>query len=340
MHAIGVRSGVFAVVGALVLATALIASVTPPVRANPTQYGHFKAKYPSSPLAQFPNPIPPQGPNTACLVCHPTTAGPAGPPPNFFNPFGASYRAGAAPTSRDEAFARFDSIATANADDDSPSFTVTSAGTGSGTVSSAPGPSGTVTLTASPAAGSTFTGWSGGGTPGCGGTGTCTLLSDNINEINSGTFPGDGASVPTINVTATFTAAGSTGPAVGLGLNGNVFSAGNVVTLTMSTQSGNPPVAADFYLILVIPGGFAYIFDGAQFALIFDGANVLAGAVKPFRAGTAVANGNETILEASVPTGLPPGTYSFMIVLARAGTDALNIANWLAGPSTAAFNIN
>jgi hypothetical protein len=118
-----------------------------------------------------------------------------------------------------------------------PTLGVVRAGTGSGTVTSAPPgincgsdcseayPAGTaVTLTATPAAGSTFGGWTGGG---CGGSGTCTVTV-----------------TATTTVTATFTAAGSGPPAFTVGTaaaSPNPVNRGQSTTITTTiTNTGGP----------------------------------------------------------------------------------------------------
>src|SRR5204863_9106755 len=83
--------------------------------------------------------------------------------------------------------------------------------------------------------------------------------------------------------TGPITLAAAGAPTVSLSLNQAVYAAGNVLSLTMTTQTG-VPIAADIYLVLVIPGGTAYSFDGTVWALIFDGTHVIPGAVRSFRA--------------------------------------------------------
>lgn len=209
------RSGAVAILGFVVLAMALVTGDVSPAHANATQYGYFKAAYPSSPLSGFASTAPSNG----CLVCHPTTAGPGATPAQFLNAYGTAYAALPHAT-QSAAIAALHSIDSANSDNDGPTITVSKAGTGSGTVTSSPGGIGcgatctasfagvssAITLTATPADGSTFTGWTGGGTPDCSGTGTCAVRSDNRTEIDLGTFPSDSGSRPTITVTATFTA--------------------------------------------------------------------------------------------------------------------------------------
>ena len=119
----------------------------------------------------------------------------------------------------------------------SPTLGVVRAGTGAGTVTSAPPgincgsdcsetyPAGTaVTLTAAPAAGSTFQGWAGGG---CAGTGSCTLTV-----------------TATTTVTATFTTAGSGPPAFTVGTttaSPNPVGPGASTTIaTVITNTGGP----------------------------------------------------------------------------------------------------
>ena len=128
-------------------------------------------------------------------------------------------------------------------------------------------------------------------------------------------------------------------PSVTLSLNRAVFSPGQALTLTMVTQPGVPASpAADFYLVLVAPGGFAYVFDGVSFALIFDGTRVFVGAVKPFRGHAAVTYTSEAILSSAVPSSIPHGTYTVMVVLVNPGADPLNASNWLTSPGQAAFS--
>jgi len=661
---------VVAALGLVVLAIAQLASGVPWAQANATQYGYFQSTYPSSSLSGFSS----TAPSNACLICHPTTSGPGATPSTFFNVYGTAY--GALPhATLATAMASLHSLDSANSDNDGPTITVSKAGTGSGTVTSSPsgincggtctasftGVGSAITLTATPAAGSTFAGWSGGGTPACSGTGTCTVRADNITEINDGSFPGSSGSTPTIDVTATFTAAptfnyalgnsgnivvtqggpGSTtitatlsagatqsvafdtsglpagatrgfsmsactptcttqltittsaatptgtfpitvtgnplgkttvvnlvvsppaptfnyslgnsgnivvpqggagatmitatltagatqsvafdtsglpagasrgfstsacnptcstqltittspatpigtfpitvtgtplgkttivnlsvglppapdlvvtqltaptagtiggmlngvsatvrnqgsavtgnfrvgfyystdpsittadvfsgtfcnmpplnpgqsrscegpvavpaslspgtfylgafaddlqavpeadeqnnaraadtgpitlavagAPAVSLSLNQAVYAAGNVLSLTMTTQTG-VPIAADIYLVLVIPGGTAYSFDGTVWALIFDGTHVIPGAVRSFRANVMVTNASAVIFGGTVPDSIPHGSYSFLVVLVRAGADPLDASNWLAAPGQANFS--
>jgi hypothetical protein len=552
----------------VVIAIAHLASGVPSAHANATQYGYFQSAYPSSPLSAFSS----TAPSNSCLVCHPTTSGPGASPSNFFNVYGTAFNALPHGTAA-AAIASLHSIESANSDNDGPTIAVSKAGTGSGTVTSAPGGidcggtctalftgvGGAITLTATPAAGSTFAGWSGGGTPACSGTGTCTIRSDNITEINLGTFPGSSTSTPTINVTAMFTAASfnyslgnsgnivvpqggmgsttitatltagatqsvsfdtfglpagatrgfSTGacnptcttqltittsaatptgtfpitvtgsplgkttvvnvsvgspsapdlvvtqltaptagtiggmiqgvsatvrnqgsavagnyrvgfyfstdpsittadvfsgtfcnmpplnpgqtrlcegpvavpaslspgtfylgafvddlqavpeadeqnnaraadtgpitltaagaPALSLSLNQTMFAAGDVLSLTMTTRTG-VPIAADIYLVLVIPGGTAYSFDGAVWALIFDGTRVIPGGVRSFRTSAMVTNASEVIFGGMVPDSIPHGPYRFLVVLVRAGADPLEASNWLTAPGQANFS--
>ena len=73
------RAGV-AALGLVVIAIAHLASGVPSSHANATQYGYFQSAYPSSSLSAFSS----TAPSNSCLVCHPTTTGPAS-PANFFN---------------------------------------------------------------------------------------------------------------------------------------------------------------------------------------------------------------------------------------------------------------
>ena len=171
-----------------------------PAHANPTYYNSFKATYQTSPLSDFSSTPPSMG----CLVCHTSTSGGSATVNSYGNAFAA------------QSHTFNQALESSNSDGDGPTINVTTGSTGTGTVTSSPGGitcgitcsasfNSAVTLTAMPDPGSTFTGWSGGGTPACSGTGTCVVSSNNITEINLGTFPGNSASLPTINVTATFT---------------------------------------------------------------------------------------------------------------------------------------
>jgi hypothetical protein len=108
----------------------------------------------------------------------------------------------------------------------------------------------------------------------------------------------------------------------------------------MLTQplSGLAAGAADFYLALVVPGGAVYIFDGTNWALLYDGAQLFPAAAKPFRVNAAVMNSSEIVLDTHTLVGTPPGAYFFAIVLVRAGTDPNNTANWLTAPGEVPLN--
>jgi hypothetical protein len=133
----------------------------------------------------------------------------------------------------------------------------------------------------------------------------------------------------------TLTAAGA--PALSLSLNQTMFAAGDVLSLTMTTRTG-VPIAADIYLVLVIPGGTAYSFDGAVWALIFDGTRVIPGGVRSFRTSAMVTNASEVIFGGMVPDSIPHGPYRFLVVLVRAGADPLDASNWLTAPGQANFS--
>lgn len=125
-----------------------------------------------------------------------------------------------------------------------------------------------------------------------------------------------------------------------LNVNQTVFHPGDVLTLTMTTQSGvcTSVTVADFYLAALIPSGSVYMFDGTNWALVFDGAQVFRGALKPFRRNATVTNTSETVVSGVISGAIPPGTYTFVAVPVRVGADPVNTANWLSAPGQATFN--
>ena len=129
-------------------------------------------------------------------------------------------------------------------------------------------------------------------------------------------------------------------PALLLSLNQAAFVPGDVLTLTMTTQSGVPANVnmADFYLAALVPGGAAYLFDGTAWALVFDGVHVLPAALKPFRGNGTVSNACEAIFSGMIPA-IPPGTYTFVAILVSVGADPVNTSNWLSAPGQAAFTV-
>ncbi len=310
---------VVAVLGLVVIAIAHLASGVPSAHANATQYGYFQTAYPSSPLAAFSS----TAPSNSCLVCHPTTSGPAS-PSAFFNVYGTAFAALPHSTAA-AAIASLHSIESANSDSDGPTIAVSKAGTGSGTVTSAPGGidcGGTctasftgvgsaITLTATPAAGSTFAGWSGGGTPSCSGTGTCTVRSDNITEINLGSFPGNSASRPTINVTAMFTAAS---------FNYSLGNSGNIVVL--QGAAGSTTITAT-------------LTAGATQSVAFDISGLPAGATRGFST-SACSPTCTTQLTITTSAATPTGTFPITVTGNPLGRTT--IVNLVVNPPAPSFN--
>src|SRR5258706_6546960 len=79
----GAERAVVVALGLVVIAIAHLASGVPSAHANATQYGYFQSAYPSSPLSALSS----APPSNSCLVCHPTTSGPAS-LASFFNVYG------------------------------------------------------------------------------------------------------------------------------------------------------------------------------------------------------------------------------------------------------------
>ena len=129
-------------------------------------------------------------------------------------------------------------------------------------------------------------------------------------------------------------------PALALSLNQGTFVPGDVLILSMTTQSGGPASAnlADFYLAALVPGGAAYMFDGTGWALVFDGMHVLPAALKPFLGNAVVTNTCKTIFSGIIP-GVPPGAYTFVALLVGVGADPVNSSNWLCAPGQAMFSL-
>ena len=125
-----------------------------------------------------------------------------------------------------------------------------------------------------------------------------------------------------------------------LNVNQTVFRPGDVLTLTMTTQPGlcASVGVADFYLAVLVPGGSAYMFDGTNWVLVFDGVQLFPGALKLFRGNATTTNTSETIVSGVVPGSISPGTYTFVTVLVRVGGDPLDTSNWLGTPGQATLN--
>ena len=127
---------------------------------------------------------------------------------------------------------------------------------------------------------------------------------------------------------------------VTLGVNEAVVGPGDVLTLTMTTNARCARAdVADFYLAVLVPGGSAFMFDGARWTLVFDGVQVFSEALEPFRTHAAVTTIGDPVVSSAIPSTLPPGTYTFVVALVSVGADPLDTANWVSALGQTSFSI-
>jgi len=91
---------------------------------------------------------------------------------------------------------------------------------------------------------------------------------------------------------------------------------------TKGTLQGN----VDLYLVVAFPSG--------QLLFVTDQGAVVP-AVTPFRRNFSVTDTTQTLFSDRVPLDSPFGTYTFYMVMAYAGTDALDSRNWASAITSA-----
>jgi hypothetical protein len=128
-------------------------------------------------------------------------------------------------------------------------------------------------------------------------------------------------------------------PRLTLAVSTPTLATGDTLTLTLSVQTGFPVQenAGDLYIALLAPGGSLYLLTPAGLALAFDGSAVIPDAVQPYRAGTALQDGTETIISAAIDAPIPFGQYTFIAVLVKQGMSIADSANWVSNVALASF---
>jgi hypothetical protein len=114
-----------------------------------------------------------------------------------------------------------------------------------------------------------------------------------------------------------------------LSLNRAAIGVGDTVTLSMTNGAESQ---GDLYLALRVPGGFIYAYDGAGWALVWDGQELFASSLRPLRQDVTFHEGSEVILNVPITEPLTPGLYTFLALRVKTGGQALD-------PSSALSNL-
>ncbi|MBI3781534.1 MAG: heme-binding protein [candidate division NC10 bacterium] len=125
---------------------------------------------------------------------------------------------------------------------------------------------------------------------------------------------------------------------ISLSLNQSTFSVRDTLVLTLINQ--NAAVGSgDLYLAVQLPDGTIYVWDGANWLLMFDRANLLTSALKPFRLGTTITTSSEPILTIQLPAYIPSGLYTLLALLVKSGMYPLDDGNWLSNLAQTSFTL-
>jgi uncharacterized protein GlcG (DUF336 family) len=119
----------------------------------------------------------------------------------------------------------------------------------------------------------------------------------------------------------------STPDILALALNKPIYTVGDNLVLTLVNETA---VAAtgDLYVIVQVPDGSAYAFDGTSFILVADRGTPISGALRPLRTNTTVTTSSEVLVSLRLPTPLRPGVYTAFAFLVRPGGNPLDVSQW------------
>jgi len=121
-------------------------------------------------------------------------------------------------------------------------------------------------------------------------------------------------------------AVGGTPPAISASVNGTAFTAGQTMTLTISTTAGAPPVQADAYIALQLPDGTLLLM---QPNLSFS------PAINPLLSNWTVQTLSGPLFSFMFTGAEPKGTYTWFVGLAQTGT-----LNFIGAIGAASFTLN
>ncbi len=127
-----------------------------------------------------------------------------------------------------------------------------------------------------------------------------------------------------------------TSPVLALSLNGATFTTGDTLVLTLVNENG-VSASGDLYLVVQLPDGSAYAFDGTSWIFVGAGGGVVPGALRPFRANTTIATASQTLLTVGLPSPIPTGAYTVFVLLVRAGGNPSDASQWLSNLAQRSF---
>jgi serpin B len=108
-------------------------------------------------------------------------------------------------------------------------------------------------------------------------------------------------------------------------LNGDTFGPGDRMDVSVAANAGEIPMpVADVYLAVVLPDGSVWCVTGDG---VFSAPGQISAALSGWQVETIPAG---VALSLTVPSGLPLGTYSWLLILCPPGSDVLDPANWSA----------
>src|SRR5205085_8987539 len=119
----------------------------------------------------------------------------------------------------------------------------------------------------------------------------------------------------------------STPDILALALNKPIYTVGDTLVLTLVNETGIP-ASGDLYVVVQVPDGSAYAFDGTSFLFVADGTRFVAGALRPLRTNTTVTTTSEVLVTLRLPAPLRPGPYTVFAFLVRPGGDPLDQNQW------------
>ena len=113
-------------------------------------------------------------------------------------------------------------------------------------------------------------------------------------RFSTGVRGGAVAAVVALLCCAGVAGAQSTPDILALALNKPIYTVGDTLILTLVNETG---VAAtgDLYVVVQIPDGSAYAFDGTSFIFVADHGSLIPGAFRPFRTNTTVTTSSERV---------------------------------------------
>ena len=146
-------------------------------------------------------------------------------------------------------------------------------------------------------------------------------------RFSTGVRGGAVAAVVALLCCAGVAGAQSTPDILALALNKPIYTVGDTLILTLVNETG---VAAtgDLYVVVQIPDGSAYAFDGTSFIFVADHGGLIPGAFRPFRTNTTVTTSNEVLVSLRLPTPLRAGVYTAFVFLVRPGGNPLDTSQW------------